>query len=591
MATDPHSFSTPEDVGVTHLEWTASVDFSGMTIYATAVWHINNKRNSNTIVLDVKHLNIDEITLNAQQSATFFLGELDPLRGQALTINIFPDTTHVVIKYRTSPRAEALQWLHPSQTGTAKPFLFTQSQAILARSWVPCQDSPAIRFTYRARVSVPSELLALMSAENPQSKNETGTYSFEMKQPIPSYLLALAVGDLRFKPVSDRCGVYAEPNILERAAWEFDDLEKMVRGAELLYGNYPWERFDVLVLPPSFPFGGMENPRITFATPSILAGDRSLTSLIAHELAHSWSGNLVTNATWNDFWLNEGFTVYFEHRIMEELYGREYSEMLAVLAMEELQQTINELRADGKYHDTCLKLNLEGRSPDEGVTDIAYNKGYFFLRSLEERHGRDKFDRFVKDYFTVYAFHSINTEKFVEYIKSYYEWNFNIRLNDLENWIYKVGLPDTISKPSSHRLSKVEELLHHWLGGEKLDSSNAGTWSTQEWLYLLSKLPHHLRPEQFDSLERFGNFTASGNAEITTLWLVLCIQNEYTPSYSKIEQFLIHTGRRKFLGPIYRALMKTPDGQKRAKDIYRKARENYHFVATNTLDELLQYNS
>ena len=251
-----------------------------------------------------------------------------------------------------------------------------------------------------------------MSASNPQIKNETGSYHFEMKQPIPSYLLALAVGDVEFKRVSNRAGIYAERTVLDSAVWEFADLEKMIHGAEELYGAYLWERYDVLVLPPSFPFGGMENPRLTFATPSILAGDRSLTSLIAHELAHSWSGNLVTNRTWNDFWLNEGFTVYFEHRIMEKLYGRDYAEMLALLSLQDLRETIQSLKDENLYADTKLKLDLAGRNPDDGVTDIAYNKGYFFLRLFEERYGRERFDSFLKHYFSSNAFKSSGHPKF-----------------------------------------------------------------------------------------------------------------------------------------------------------------------------------
>src|SRR5690606_15462217 len=338
MTPDPHSYANSEQVVVKHLDWDATVDFETKRINARATWTIDKQeKNATDLILDARSIKIARVTLDDDLPTEFTLGDEDPILGQPLRVKLLPNTTRVSIYYETLPGSEALQWLSPQQTaGKILPFLFTQSQAILARSWIPCQDSPGIRFTYNANVSVPKDLIALMSASNPQQKNDSGHYTFEMKQPIPSYLLALTVGDISFRPISQRAGVYAEPVTLEAAAWEFADLEKMIAGAEELYGEYRWDRYDVIVLPPSFPFGGMENPRLTFVTPTLLAGDRSLTSVIAHELAHSWSGNLVTNKTWNDFWLNEGFTVYFETRIMEKLYGREHAEMLAVLNLHDL---------------------------------------------------------------------------------------------------------------------------------------------------------------------------------------------------------------------------------------------------------------
>ncbi|MEX2231966.1 MAG: M1 family metallopeptidase [Cyclobacteriaceae bacterium] len=590
MKQDPHSYSVPAEAKVKHLIWKARINFDSKTIEGTATWNIENHNNADTIILDTKDLNIEKITLDNNVSAQFRLGKKDPILGQALAISIKPETKTVHIRYRTSPEAEALQWLTAQQTaGKKNPFLFTQSQAILARSWVPCQDTPGVRFTYEADVTVPKDLLALMSASNPQGKNTTGNYHFEMKQPISSYLLALAVGDVTFKSISERSGVYAESSLVEKAAWEFADLEKMIAGAEELYGPYQWERYDVLVLPPSFPFGGMENPRLTFATPTVMAGDRSLTSLIAHELAHSWSGNLVTNATWNDFWLNEGFTVYFETRIMEKLYGRDYAEMLASLNFQDLHDEVESLIEKGQSADTRLKLNLEDRNPDEGVTSIAYNKGYFFLRSIEEKHGREKFDAFLKNYFSENAFSSIDTEAFKTFIKNYYQSKFRISLDETSftSWIETEGLPESVRKPNSIRFQKVDQLLASWKTGKNLDKSISQNWSTHEWLHFLKNLPEQLTADQMQAIDTFGNFTASGNAEIITAWAVISIRNNYEKMQPKIEAFLINTGRRKFLSPLYNELIKTEEGRKRARDIYSKARPNYHFVATNTFDKLI----
>ena len=591
MRQDPHSFSEPHKAKVTHLNWKAKVDFSRKVIEATATWDIQPTPDANEIVFDTESLSIKSISLDGGREIEVSLGKADSLLGQALRIPIDKNTKSITIKYETRPSAQAVQWLEPQQTaGKEKPFLFTQSQAILARSWIPCQDTPGVRFTYEADVTVQKDLLALMSASNPQEKNESGTYHFEMKQPIPSYLLALAVGDIEFKAISDRSGIYAEPSVLDTAVWEFADLEKMIHGAEDLYGSYLWERYDVIVLPPSFPFGGMENPRLTFATPSILAGDRSLTSLIAHELAHSWSGNLVTNGTWNDFWLNEGFTVYFEHRIMEKLYGRDYEEMLSLLALQDLKETVQSLKADNLYADTKLKLALEGRNPDDGVTDIAYQKGYFFLRLFEEKYGREKFDSFLKNHFSSNAFKSIDTDAFIADIKKFYFDTYKITLEDalFNEWIYTEGLPENCPVPQSDRFESIEALIDRWKKGEQLSQKNSKNWSTHEWLHFLKNLPDTLTLSEMKALDAFGQFTASGNSEIITAWLVKAIKHQYSPAYEKLEEFLINTGRRKFLVPLYTELLKTPEGRQRAIEIYRKARPNYHFVATNTFDKTVK---
>lgn len=587
-SSDPHSFSLP-DARVTHLSWNATVDFNAKMISAVATWDIEHSADADIIIFDTRGLNIKTVAAADGKPLEYRLAEPDSLLGEALAVLITKDTKKVIIEYQTSPGAEALQWLSPSQTaGKKHPFLFTQSQAILARSWIPCQDSPAVRFTYDAEVRVPTALLALMSASNPQEKNDAGVYTFEMRQPIPSYLLALSVGDIAFRSVSARTGVYAEPAVVASAAWEFADLEKMVEGAEALYGKYAWDRYDVIVLPPSFPFGGMENPRLTFATPTLLAGDRSLTSVIAHELAHSWSGNLVTNATWDDFWLNEGFTVYFEHRIIEALYGRDDAEMHALLALQDLKATIEELTAGNQVEDTKLKLDLKGRNPDDGVTDIAYNKGYFFLRGIEEKYGREKFDTFLRDYFSSHSFQSMNTDAFIVTIRDYYSTKFSIALSDslFNDWIFTSGLPTDCPVPVATKFAAVDAALSAYKRDGKTLPATV-SWGTQEWLHFIKNLPEILSHEQLTALDRFGKFTASGNAEILTVWLVVAIKNDYAPAYPKLEQFLVNTGRRKFLSPLYNALLKTTEGRERATQIYRKARPNYHFVATSTFDALI----
>ncbi|HEX2162661.1 MAG TPA: M1 family aminopeptidase/hydrolase, partial [Thermoanaerobaculia bacterium] len=440
---DPHSYAEPWNVAVTHLGLDLAVDFERQVLAGRADLTIDRRSpDADTLILDTRGLDVRRVTLDDGEETTFRLGTADPVLGAPLTIDLRPGTEVVHVEYETSPDAAALQWLDPAQTaGGRHPFLFSQCQAILCRTIIPLQDTPSVRITYEATLRVPPELLAVMSAENPISKNDTGVYTFSMPQPIPAYLLALAVGDLEFRSVGPRTGVYAEPSVVEEAAWELGEMEQMVEAAERLYGPYRWGRYDVLVLPPSFPFGGMENPRLTFATPTILAGDRSLVALIAHELGHSWSGNLVTNATWDDFWLNEGFTVYVERRLMEALRGREYSEMLAALGRQDLEQTIADLGATSP--DTRLHLDLEGRDPDEGMTDVAYEKGYLFLRAVEEAVGRDRWDRFLRGWFERHAVSAVTTATFVHEVRALLLRGDEAAAGraGVEAWVYGPGLP------------------------------------------------------------------------------------------------------------------------------------------------------
>ena len=590
---DPHSHAGASPVRVAHLALDLSVDFASRTLTGTATWQLANPAAGTEVVLDTRDLTIERVeNLDGAGQAvrtTFRLGPADAVLGQALHVALTPETTALRIHYRTAPTAAALQWLAPGQTAGTQPFLFTQSQAILARTWLPCQDSPGIRFTYEARVRVPAHLLALMSAENPQQRNSSGEYRFRMAQPIPAYLMALAVGDLAFAPLSPRTGIYAEPATLPLATHEFADLENMVAAAEQLYGPYRWEQYDLLVLPPSFPFGGMENPRLTFVTPTILAGDRSLTSLVAHELAHSWSGNLVTNATWNDFWLNEGFTVYFERRIMEHLYGRAYADMLQVLGRDALHDTIQEIGAASP--DTHLRLRLAGRDPDEGLTEIAYEKGCSLLLVLEGLIGRPRLDAFIKEYFARFSFQAMDTAGFLDYLRAELlskDPGLEARLR-LSEWVDGPGLPANARPVTSHRFEAVDQALARLQGGTAPADLLPGTadWSSHEWVHFLHGLPPTLGAEQLERLDAAWHFTASGNAEILTAWFPHTLRAGYATATPALENFLRHVGRRKFLVPLYRALLATPDGPARARAVYAEARGNYHSVATGTLDALL----
>jgi len=587
VAQDPHSFANHHEVAVKHLAWEAEIDFEKNIIRATAGLSLDRKLKSDKLILDTRSLLIESVRDESGTELNYSLSEEKKFLGQALEIDLLESTDTVYVEYKTTQGAEALQWLEIQQTADkTHPFLFTQSQAILARTWIPIQDGPGMRFTYSAQVTVPQGMMALMSAENPTELAEDGVYRFKMKQAIPAYLMALAVGNIQFESIGDRTGVYAEPSVLKKAVYEFGEMDEMLVAAEKLYGTYAWERYDLIVLPPSFPFGGMENPRLTFATPTILAGDRSLTSLVAHELAHSWSGNLVTNATWNDFWLNEGFTVYFERRIMEEVYGREYSEMLALLGFQDLRKTIAEF--SDSPNDTKLKLDLAGRNPDDGMSDIAYEKGYVFLRFLEETVGRKNFDSFLNGYFEKHAFKVMTTEDFKDYLSEKLldqdsSWKSAV---DVDEWMYGAGLPDNAPQAKSDKFEKVEAQLERWTSGTPAAELGNLEWSSHEWLHFVRKLPSGLTAAQLGELDAAFGFTTSGNSEVLAAWFQHTIRSNYEPAWETLDSFLTNVGRRKFLTPTYRA-MKESGQILLAREIYSKARGNYHSVATNTIDELL----
>jgi leukotriene-A4 hydrolase len=589
IAPDPHSYAKPAEAVVNHLDLDISVDFETRRISGSATYTVSSK-GGGTVVLDTRNLDIQGVTTPEGDSLGFQMGSDDPILGRPLEIRLRHGTERFTVHYSTTDGAAALLWLEPGQTeGKQQPFLMTQSQAILARTWLPCQDSPGIRFTYTATVKVPANLMAVTSATNPTALSPDGIYRFEMKQPIPSYLMALAVGDLRFRPIGPRTGVYAEPTMIDRAEFEFADMEKMLAAAEELYGAYRWGRYDVIVLPPSFPFGGMENPMLTFATPTIITGDRSLTSLVAHELAHSWSGNLVTNATWNDFWLNEGFTVYFESRIMEKLYGKDYSDMLLVLGYQELLETIADLGKDNP--DTRLKLQLDGRDPDDGMNDIAYEKGFALLRTIESAVGRARWDAFLKAYFDAHAFGTMTTEAFIAEIhgKLIQGDAARARKLDLPAWIYQPGLPGTYPAPTSKRFAAVDAQLGKWRSGTP-PGMLEGTrdWTSHEWVRFLQGLPPEISFGEMDSLDKAFGFTSSRNAEILFAWFEIVIRRQYDAAYPALEDFLVHVGRRKFVKPLFKAMAVTGEGKAMAQDIYAKAMPNYHSVTRGSVDELLK---
>ncbi len=588
---DPHSFANAGFPSIVSVQLDLTVDFAKKALRGTAQLKLEGI--GGDLVLDTRGLTIRSVTEQGKP-LPFSLGETKGVLGAPLTIATkgHADCT-ILIDYETAPDAAALQWLAPAQTAGKKlPFLFTQGQAILTRTWIPTQDSPGRRQRYSAAIHVPAGMRAVMSAEDVSKPNERdaaglSVYRYKMDRAIPPYLIALAVGDIAFKPIGARTGVYAEPSVVTRAAAEFVDVDRMIAAAEKLYGPYRWGRYDLLVLPPSFPFGGMENPTLTFATPTVLAGDRSLVSLVAHELAHSWSGNLVTNATWNDFWLNEGFTTYIESRIMEELRGKPYADMLRQLGRQGLAQAIADAGGP-QAPDTRLRLDLTGRDPDEGTTDIAYEKGAAFLQTVESVVGRERLDTWLRAYFDQFAFQSMTADRMVAFMNEKLLRPGEAEKIDVMAWIDGPGLPANAPVINGELFAAVDRQVDAWKGGTAPASLATKGWSTQEWLHFLQSLPTAVDTARLAALDQAFGLTRSGNSEIVCEWLQIAIRNRYEPAFPAVDHFLISQGRRKYLRPIYAELAKTDWGMNMARDIYKRARPTYHSVSSGAIDQIVK---
>ena len=586
-AEDAHSYAKLDEVSTPHLELDLTIDFDNKQLVGTATYDLVRHGDADTLHLDTRDLTIEKTELwvdNAWQETAYQLGDTHETLGQELTISIGDSAEKVRIHYATAPTASGLQWLTPEQTaGKEHPFMFSQSQPIHSRSWIPIQDTPALRLTYNATLHTEPGLLAVMSANNSLSDERSGEYQLSMPQPISPYLIAIAAGDLEVKSISDNVAVFAESYIIDDAVWEWADTPAMITATEAMYGPYRWDRYDLLVLPPSFPYGGMENPRLSFITPTVVSGDRTLINLIAHELAHSWSGNLVTNASWRDLWINEGFTSYVENRIMEALFGERRARMELALGYQDLLEDMERLAPQ----DTVLNIELGTRHPDDVFSNVPYVKGQLFLVYLEEKFGRETFDAFLRQYFDDFAFQSISTKQFKDYLaRNLLAKHANVvSMDKINEWIHQPGLPDDAPQPESDAFAQVEKQMQRWLKGGQLQTAD---WTTHEWLHFINSLPLDISSVNMERLDKEYGLTASQNAEIAHAWLRLAIVKNYEPARERLRTYLLTIGRNKLVSPLYRELAKTPDNLKWAREVYQQAKPGYHPL-TQTVNEALLY--
>jgi leukotriene-A4 hydrolase len=598
---DYHSFANVEQFRVTHIELDLRVDLDDKVITGVAALEFRRlDPRATQLVLDTKDLMINDVTQNSTDvlgataknqtiwvSRPFHLEKPDPLLGSALVIELPPSrkTLETVrIDYETAPTAAGLAWLTAKQTtGRHKPFMYSLSEPIGARTWIPLQDTPQVRASYTAVVHTSAGVLAVMSAENDPKAKRRGEFSFTMPQAVPSYLIALAIGDLEFKETGPHSGVYAEKPLLKAAAKEFADSDAMLAAGQKLFGTYRWSRFDVVVLPPNFPMAGMENPRLGFVSPTVIAGERSLTSVIADELAHAWPGNLVTQATWRDLWLNEGFAAYLASRIVAETFGEPRASMEAVLGLNRLREELARLPPA----DQSLAVDLRDRDPRLAFNAVPCEKGRLFFSYLEAKFGRARFDAFLRGYFDHFEFTSVTTEQFNDYLAQNLLERFAgiVSRDQVLAWEHSPGLPGDAVLPVSSALQAIDDARSAWLKGTLPVKTLGREWGAAQWTYFLESMPA-LRAEQVKGLD--PALSRDPDAEVVGSWLDLVVRNDYRPGFPRLEEYLQTVGRRKLIAPLYVDLMKTPSGSELAKRVYTKARPALHPLAAAAIDAIVK---
>lgn len=585
---DPHSYYDTTQPRTRHLRLNWFVDFERHQIEGSVTLELE-KPSGGHFDLDTKAIAIHSARTQDGEDIAYHLGDEDEILGRRLRLEVPDGTTAITIDYKTSPEAIALQWFEPAMTlGKRHPFMYSQCQAIHARTIVPCQDTPRVRVSYSAAITVPEKLTAVMSAgpAGDRQGDEPGTHTwlFEMPQPIPPYLLAIAVGDLQSRDLSPRARVWAEPEMVDKAAYEFGEVEQMIVTAEKLFGKYDWDRYDMLVLPPAFPYGGMENPRMTFLTPTVIAGDRSLVDVIAHELAHSWTGNLVTNADMNHFWLNEGFTTWAERRILDALHGEAASALRWAIGQKALDESIARFGPGSPL--SKLRNDLKGVDPDDAFSSIPYEKGSRFATVLERQVGRERFDQFMQKYMKTFRFQSLTSEQFIEFLEQ--ELPGTAAAVKSDEWLYETGMPSNAPVFQSAKLDELTAAAKDFGSGKRPSPQQVSGWDSSELLVFLQNLPRQLDRASLDWLEQNFKLTKRGNYEILVEWLTIGAGSDYEPVFDRIREVLLEVGRMKYLRPLYTALGKNARTRELAKKIYEEGKASYHSLSRRVIEQTME---
>jgi len=602
---EPNTLSNISQVKTTHLhlDWTISFE-KKLLIGHVLLDLITLVDNVDKIVLDTSFLDVTNASYDGKD-VKFSLGERQNTFGSALTVEVptiekAGTAFKLRVDYSTTEKCTAIQFLKPSQTeGKKHPYLFSQCEPIHARALAPCQDSPSIKLTYSAVVTSP--LQVVMSALQTGAKDVgegLKAYSFEQRTTIPSYLIAIAAGNLVGREIGPRSTVWCEPEVIDAAAWEFTDTEKFIATGEQLLTPYEWGRYDLLVLPPSFPYGGMENPCLTFVTPTLLAGDKSAVDVVAHEIAHSWMGNLVTTQSWEHFWLNEGWTVFIERKITGRMHGEAERQFSSIIGWKALKESVELFGHDSPA--TRLNTDLTGIDPDDYFSSIPYEKGFNLLYHIEKVVGGAKiFEPYMKAYVEKFASKTVNTEQWKAFLYEYMEKTHGQevvdKLNtiDFELWLRGTGMPPVDPQFDTTLADACYELAHKWdTAREDKDlkhfaSSDVEKFTATQKIAFLERMtdleafPHHL----IAKMDELYQFTPIRNADVRARWQQLCLQTSYEPIYPEVVKFVTEQGRMKFVRPLYRLLYKAKNGAQLARDTYLQHRDFYHPIAGQLIEK------
>jgi leukotriene-A4 hydrolase len=605
---DYHSYANIDQFRITHMEldlrvWIVKGSTNQSLDGFVALQIKRLDPNATELVLDTKGLMISEVSQKATDmlgatsksqetwvSRPFHMGKSDPILGSALVIELPPSkkTTELIrIDYETTDDASGLQWLDAKNAlGLSKPFLYTRSEAIGARSWIPLQDTPEVRMTYALRLHIPPNMKAVMSGESDPKVKAKGEYLFEMSKPTPAWSIALAVGDLQYKETGPRSGVYADKSMIKAAAKSFADTEAMLQADEKMFGTYRWSRYDIVVMPSNYPTIGAGDPRVAFVSPTVAGEDDNSTAALAREIAHSWAGDLVSNATWRDLWLNEGIAAYIESRTITALYGAERASAEEVAGLKALRAELAVL----KPADQLLAVDLRGRDPRQGYTAVPYEKGRLFMNFLDAKFGREHFDAFLRGYFDRFAYKSVSTEQFIQYLRETLLDRYPgiVTPAEVDQWVNGPGIPAYAVLPASNMLQAVEQVRAAFLAGKLQAKQFGADWLSEQWIYFFDYMPGPLSALQLAALDQAHDFSKSGDGEIERSWFSQVIAANYRPAYPRLEEFLSSVGEVKLITPLYVQLMKTDSGATLAKRLYTKARPAYHPDAVAAIDTIVE---